>query len=209
MMNKKGDASFITVLLVVVALALIVFVILAYVFGINVFDVVKRVMPNKANVDDIVRNCRLSGQTNSQNSYCCTLYDVRRKDGDKLKSETCQTVLGNEYDARICVGYQCSNRCIGQATTCAKVIEGIPVAQQEAKCKAQIVLKTTTIAGQSPVFADDKCVYDPAGRTCAEPAASGDDSYAVKQCNVLEGLDAGNDAAKKKICETQAGCSWI
>jgi hypothetical protein len=215
MMNKKGDASFVTILLVVLGLAILVFVILAYVFGINVFDVIKRVMPNKANVDDIARSClTYCSLTESRFNYCCIQNDVVFKDGEKSQKLYCKDVLarlGKDCSMN-CDGVDCSIPptvgCKGNAKTCAEVIMNVAEGDKQAKCEAQKVLKiTASVSGDS--LEEVKCKYDSSSKICAEPISTGPSvSYAVTLCSNLK-LDIGTDAAKKKICETQAGCSWI
>ncbi len=88
MKSKKG-ADFVVTLLVVLGLAILVFVILAYVFGINVLDIVKRVMPNKANVDDIARTCSIACTTQADYEFCCVERSVVFKEGEKAVKMTC------------------------------------------------------------------------------------------------------------------------
>lgn len=209
MMNKKG-ADFVITLLVVLGLAILVFVILAYVFGINVFDVFKRVMPNKANVDDISRNCVIyCSLIDSKYNYCCTQNSVIFKDGDKPRIMDCKSVLAQvSKDCPMnCDGVDCKTPpgvgCKGQARACKDVITGVADVQKGAKCKAQKVFT----GGPKDV----ECVYDSAKgvalATCAEPPST-DVAYKVTTCDALV-LGTGNEESKKKICETQVDCHWI
>ena len=89
-MKKKGDTSPIIWILIVIGLALIVFVILSYVLGVDVWGAIKKIFPSKINVDDVARACALACTTQSINGFCCTERDVIFEEGSKAVKLTCQ-----------------------------------------------------------------------------------------------------------------------
>ena len=109
-MNKKG-AEPIVWLLIVVGLAILLFLIMTYVLGIDVLGAIKKIVPSRANVDSIVQNCLTSCNGNQQIDFCCTEREVKFKDGEKSSFLRCNDDERFKGDCKIdCEDVDCSIR---------------------------------------------------------------------------------------------------
>nr|MBI4156893.1 hypothetical protein [Candidatus Woesearchaeota archaeon] len=116
-MNKKGqELSTTTVILLILAVLVLVFLILGFSVGwskINPFL-------SKSNVDSISDACNIACNTNQNYAFCSQLRDLRAEDS-KLKGVTCNFLSGNQnlktkYNIAECPTISCS-QILSSATT--------------------------------------------------------------------------------------------
>ena len=116
-MNKRGqELSTTTVILLILAVLVLVFLILGFSVGwskINPFL-------SKSNVDSISDACNIACSTNQNYAFCSQPRDLRAED-DKLKGVTCNFLSGNQnlktkYSVTECPTIAC-NQILSSATT--------------------------------------------------------------------------------------------
>ena len=116
-MNKKGqELSTTTVILLILAVLVLVFLILGFSVGwskINPFL-------SKSNVDSISDACNIACNTNQNYAFCSQLRDLRAEDS-KLKGVTCNFLSGNQnlkikYNLAECPTISC-NQILSSAIT--------------------------------------------------------------------------------------------
>ena len=116
-MNKRGqELSTTTVILLILAVLVLVFLILGFSVGwskINPFL-------SKSNVDSISDACNIACNTNQNYAFCSQLRDLRAEDS-KLKGVTCNFLSGNQnlkikYNLAECPTISC-NQILSSAIT--------------------------------------------------------------------------------------------
>ena len=116
-MNKRGqELSTTTVILLILAVFVLVFLILGFSVGwskINPFL-------SKSNVDPIIQACNVACATNQAYAFCSQPRDLRAED-EKLKEVTCNFLSGNsnlktKYGVAECPSVVCS-QVLSSATT--------------------------------------------------------------------------------------------
>ena len=116
-MNKRGqELSTTTVILLILAVLVLVFLILGFSVGwskINPFL-------SKSNVDSISDACNIACNTNQNYAFCSQLRDLRAEDS-KLKGVTCNFLSGNQnlkikYNLAECPTISC-NQILSSAVT--------------------------------------------------------------------------------------------
>lgn len=117
MLNKKGqELSTTTVILLILAVLVLVFLILGFSIGwskINPFL-------SKSNVDSISDACNIACNTNQNYAFCSQPRDLKAED-EKLKEVTCNFLSGNsamktKYSIPECPSINC-NQILSSATT--------------------------------------------------------------------------------------------